>query len=246
MRLATTANITLYGLQTIDGVLTQVGDRVLVKDQADQAQNGIYTASEGQWFRAADARTARTVQWGTTLIVQEGSVNAGKVFRFETIDPQIGDDPLTIVDTYQDIVDELNATPKAIPVDSDRVFGGDSAARFGLVYATWTQIKSFLFASSALTGIPTAPTAAPGTNTTQIATTGFVKAAIDVVLSGVSSAFDTLSEIATDLGLKMVKSANLSDVASVPTARVNLAVSPYVTSVAALQALDTSKEVAAI
>ncbi|TGP13555.1 hypothetical protein EN877_34035, partial [Mesorhizobium sp. M1D.F.Ca.ET.234.01.1.1] len=55
VRLATTANITLYGLQTIDSVLTQVGDRVLVKDQADQTQNGIYTASEGQWFRAADA-----------------------------------------------------------------------------------------------------------------------------------------------------------------------------------------------
>lgn len=56
--------------------------------------------------------------------------------------------------------------------------------------------------SPALTGTPTAPTAAGGTNTTQIATTAFVKAAIDVVLGGVSAAFDTLSEIATELGLK--------------------------------------------
>ena len=35
-------------------------------------------------------------------------------------------------------------------------------------------------ASPALTGVPTAPTAAPGTNTTQLATTAFVKAALPV------------------------------------------------------------------
>lgn len=57
-------------------------------------------------------------------------------------------------------------------------------------------------ASPALTGVPTAPTAAPGTNTTQVATTGFVEAAIDVILGGVASAFDTLSEIATELATK--------------------------------------------
>ncbi|TIV23319.1 MAG: phage tail protein, partial [Mesorhizobium sp.] len=96
MRLATTATITLYGLQTIDGVPTQVGDRVLVKDQADQTQNGIYTASEGQWFRAADARTARTMQKGTTVHVQEGAVSADRVYAFETLDPVIGADPITL------------------------------------------------------------------------------------------------------------------------------------------------------
>ncbi|CDX27897.1 conserved hypothetical protein [Mesorhizobium plurifarium] len=77
-------------------------------------------------------------------------------------------------------------------------------------------------ASPTFTGAPAAPTATPGTNTTQIATTGFVKTAIDVVLGGVSAAFDTLSEIAADLSLKMVKSANLSDVANIATARTNL------------------------
>lgn len=46
---------------------------------------------------------------------------------------------------------------------------------------------------------PTAPTAAPGTNTTQVATTGFVKAAVDVILGGVAAAFDTLSELAAAL-----------------------------------------------
>lgn len=47
--------------------------------------------------------------------------------------------------------------------------------------------------SPAFTGIPTAPTAAPGTNTTQIATTGFVKAAIDVALAIVAGVTDAIS-----------------------------------------------------
>lgn len=65
-------------------------------------------------------------------------------------------------------------------------------------------------ASPALTGTPTVPTAALGTNTTQAASTAFVKAAIDVVLGGVSAAFDTLSEIATAIGLKADKTTSIS------------------------------------
>jgi hypothetical protein len=114
VRLATTGNITLYGLQTIDGVAVEVGDRVLVKDQADQTQNGIYTASEGQWFRAADARTARTMQKGTTVHVQEGAVSADRVYAFETLDPVIGADPIALSfylsqDTLGGAVDAANA-----------------------------------------------------------------------------------------------------------------------------------------
>lgn len=54
-------------------------------------------------------------------------------------------------------------------------------------------------ASPALTGTPTAPTAAGGTNTTQIATTAFVKAAIDALISGAPGALDTLDELAAAL-----------------------------------------------
>lgn len=96
VRLATTVNIALYGLQTIDGVATEVGDRVLVKNQADARENGIYTASEGQWFRAADARTARTMQKGTTVHVQQGAVSADFVYAFETLNPVIGTDAITL------------------------------------------------------------------------------------------------------------------------------------------------------
>jgi len=54
---ATLAPITLFGLQTIDGYTTLVGDRVLVKDQATASQNGIYIASATAWIRALDANT---------------------------------------------------------------------------------------------------------------------------------------------------------------------------------------------
>jgi hypothetical protein len=47
--------ITLSGLQTIDGYTTLAGDRVLVKDQANAAFNGIYLASATAWTRSLDA-----------------------------------------------------------------------------------------------------------------------------------------------------------------------------------------------
>jgi hypothetical protein len=78
--------------------------------------------------------------------------------------------------------------------------------------------------SPSLTGNPTAPTASPGDADTSIATTGFVKAAIDVILGGVSASFDTLSEIATSLGGKLTASNNLSDVGSAVTSRSNLGI----------------------
>src|SRR5690348_844249 len=54
-RVATTANITQSGAQTIDGVSVVAGDRVLCKDQTTGSQNGIWVCAAGAWARAADA-----------------------------------------------------------------------------------------------------------------------------------------------------------------------------------------------
>lgn len=51
-RLATTASVTLGGLQIIDGTQSQDGDLILVKDQFDASENGMYIASSGLWLRA--------------------------------------------------------------------------------------------------------------------------------------------------------------------------------------------------
>lgn len=50
------------------------------------------------------------------------------------------------------------------------------------------------------TGVPTAPTASGGTNTTQVATTAFVQAAISALVSGAPGVLDTLDELAQALG----------------------------------------------
>jgi hypothetical protein len=54
---ATTANITLSGTQTVDGVVLIAADRVLVKNQTASADNGLYLCAAGAWARTTDADT---------------------------------------------------------------------------------------------------------------------------------------------------------------------------------------------
>lgn len=79
VRVATTANITLSGTQTIDGVALLAGDRVLVKDQTAQQSNGIYVVAAGAWSRATDADQASEVA-AMAVFVEEGSTSADKGF----------------------------------------------------------------------------------------------------------------------------------------------------------------------
>ena len=65
---ATTANISLSGTQTIDGVTLVAGDRVLVKDQTTASQNGIYVVASGAWTRATDMNTWAEVPGAFTFI----------------------------------------------------------------------------------------------------------------------------------------------------------------------------------
>lgn len=73
---ASTANITtLSGLLTIDGITLSAGDRVLVKNQTAQEQNGIYVASAIAWTRAEDANTWDKLRSAFTFI-EQGSAQA--------------------------------------------------------------------------------------------------------------------------------------------------------------------------
>ena len=67
---ATTASITLSGLQTVDGVSVSANDRVLVKNQATPSQNGIYAAQTTAWTRTLDASTAAELLGLTVYIIQ--------------------------------------------------------------------------------------------------------------------------------------------------------------------------------
>lgn len=75
----TTGNITLSGLQTIDGVSVPAGARVLVKNQSNPAQNGIYIASSGAWAYASDGSTYNDYL-AAFLFVEEGTVWAGSAW----------------------------------------------------------------------------------------------------------------------------------------------------------------------
>jgi hypothetical protein len=72
---ATTANITLSGTQTIDGVALIAGDRCLVKDQTLSQNNGIYLVAAGAWTRAADMDNWLEVP-GAFTFIEQGTVYA--------------------------------------------------------------------------------------------------------------------------------------------------------------------------
>lgn len=75
VRAATTANITLSGTQTIDGVSVVAADRVLVKNQSTASQNGIYLCAAGAWTRALDFDAWAELP-GAFTFVEGGTVNS--------------------------------------------------------------------------------------------------------------------------------------------------------------------------
>jgi len=80
-RAATTANVNLANAlengDTLDGVTLATGDRVLVKNQTTQSENGIYVVqASGQPTRATDFDTATEVDSGDFIFVYAGTVNA--------------------------------------------------------------------------------------------------------------------------------------------------------------------------
>jgi len=84
VKVATTANITLSGTQTIDGVALSVGDRVLVKNQTTGSENGIYVVASSGWSRATDADENAEVTSGMFTFVEQGSVNSDTGFVLTT------------------------------------------------------------------------------------------------------------------------------------------------------------------
>lgn len=76
VRVATTANIVLAGLQSVDGVALAAGDRVLVKNQAVAKDNGIYLAAAGGWTRAPDADINAEVTSALLTSVEQGASQA--------------------------------------------------------------------------------------------------------------------------------------------------------------------------
>lgn len=84
VRVATTANIALTGLQTIDGVALMAGDRVLVKHQVVAKDNGLYIAAAAVWRRAPDADSNVEVTSGLIVSVEQGATLADTRWQLVT------------------------------------------------------------------------------------------------------------------------------------------------------------------
>lgn len=80
---ATTGNITLSGLMSLDGKAIPVNGRVLVKDQTNPVENGIYLAKVTAWVRAADA-VGTYLSTGNMVLVDGGDTQAGHIYRLAT------------------------------------------------------------------------------------------------------------------------------------------------------------------
>ncbi len=109
VRVATTTNITLSGLQTIDDITLVAGDRVLAKDQAAPEENGIYVASAGVWTRAIDFDQLTPINEikGSYVAVSQGTQNAGQVWVCNSDPATLDVDPITFV--YFNSITTLNA-----------------------------------------------------------------------------------------------------------------------------------------
>lgn len=115
VRAATTANITLSGTQTIDGIALVAGDRVLVKNQTDTTENGIYTVQATAWTRSKDFDGARDAVAGTMVWIAAGDTYAGDYWQLTTADPVvIGTSEITFAQSsIQDSVDAAAASATA-------------------------------------------------------------------------------------------------------------------------------------
>lgn len=96
VRAATTANGTLATAfengDTVDGVVLATGNRILLKNQTDAKENGIYTVNaSGAPTRATDADSTAELN-NATVFVNEGTVNGGLSYTQTTKNPVIATD----------------------------------------------------------------------------------------------------------------------------------------------------------
>jgi hypothetical protein len=94
VELATTGNITLSGLQTIDGLTTPDEGEILVKNQTNPAENGIYFAQIGAWVRVLEYDESSEINAGDYVFVKSGSVNSESGWTQQNAVTALDTDPI--------------------------------------------------------------------------------------------------------------------------------------------------------
>ena len=159
---ATTANITLSAAQTIDGISIVSGDRVLVKDQTDTTENGIYECATGSWTRAEDFDGAKDVLTGTLIYVTSGTNNGAEFWYVSTSgDPAPGEAMAFTQSPLQNLTVGTIATQDS---DSVSITGGSITGITDLVVADGGTGASTFSDEKLLRGQGTAALDATGIN----------------------------------------------------------------------------------
>lgn len=117
VRVASITNITLAGVQTIDGVLVAIEDRVAVLGQTNPAENGIYDVASAAWTRSADFNDSPYVPVGTCFLVMEGSLRARHFIEMTSPTSgsvRLGLTPLVFTDRGTFVGGTEAATPSSI------------------------------------------------------------------------------------------------------------------------------------
>jgi len=91
---ATTQNIALSGLQTIDSIALAAGDRVLVKNQTTASQNGIWVVAAGAWTRANDFNSAIEINNSAVFVLQGATQGKSTWVQLSTV-TTVATDPIT-------------------------------------------------------------------------------------------------------------------------------------------------------
>ncbi|WP_432214416.1 phage tail protein [Pseudomonas mosselii] len=155
---ATTGNIVLSGIQTIDGELLPDGARVLVKDQNQGKDNGIYIAlASGPWKRAPDADANAKVTPGLFVSVEKGTTNGDSCWQLVTDAPIVLSTTALVFEMVAGRTGVNAGTYRAVTVDKyGRVVGGTnptSLSEYGIATATKDQAEAGTDNSAPMTAL---------------------------------------------------------------------------------------------
>jgi hypothetical protein len=203
-RVRSTANISLAGLQTLDGVLLVEYDRVLVMSQADASENGIYSASDGAWSRTADFDGEYDFTCGTYVIIAEGTLYAGVQYRVSSPVPiELGVDDINFVNLTQDAADDAAVSAASALASENAAEAAETNAELAETNAETAATAAVLAninagssadaaAASAAAAAASAATAAAATHKNLLINSGF----------DIHQADDNLATAADDVYLK--------------------------------------------
>ncbi len=165
VRAASTANITLSGTQTVDGIALVVGDYFLAKNQTTASQNGVYVVASGAWARATEYSTSADFN-KKDIFVTSGTTLSGTWWLSATKNPTVGTTSVTFtqipngIGTSADMAAAGNHTHTSIAASAASSFGAAVSYRYTsrtATASTATTDNYVVFSGSTAAQVETMP-----------------------------------------------------------------------------------------